>query len=245
MIYVYAIADRPEAPLPSQLGLRDACLSKIIWRDLVAVVSRFEGAELAKTADALWRHEEVLEALMKDRAVLPVRFGTLLPLRRSVSDMVCRAYRTLVQDLDRVRGHVEIGLRFLTAEYGDEDARAAAAPVQPAMGPGSAYLQARLAKERAIRDRQRAKLKPVREVYEVLAGHAHASRLDDARDDRHGASAAFLVPRDHIASFQGVIGDVAHAHPELALLCTGPWPPYSFVNTGGRATDWSEYHDAE
>ena len=106
----------------------------------------------------------------------------------------------------------------------------------PATGRGSAYLWARLASERETRDRQRANLRLVREAYELLASHANASKLDNAPDDRHGTSAAFLVPRECIESFGKVVGEVANAHPELALLCTGPWPPYSFVSAGEGET---------
>jgi len=244
MIYVYAIADQPDGPLPSQLGLHDEALAKVIWRDVAAVISPFNGAQLSKSADELWRHEEVIEALMSDRAVLPLRFGTLLPSRQRVTDMVRRVYRALVQDIERVRGHVEIGMRFLsTIENGAEDDRPLTASnglTLPGTGPGSAYLRARLARERELRARRRAKLRLVRVVYELLASHANASRLDDEPDDRPGTSAAFLVPRDRIVSFRKIVGEVANAHPELALLCTGPWPPYSFVETAGRATSWSD-----
>lgn len=240
MIYVYAITDRPEEPLPGQLGLHDQGLAKVIWRDVVAVVSTLDGPHLSKTADELWRHEEVVEALMSDRAVLPVRFGTLLPSSQWVADMLCRTYRTFVQDIEHVRGQVEIGMRFLsTIENGAEADRPLSASnklVRPRAGPGSAYLWARLAKERELRDRQRAKLSLVQEAYERLASHANASRLDDEPDDRHGTSAAFLVPCDRIVSFRKIVGEVANAHPELALLCTGPWPPYSFVDAGEHAT---------
>lgn len=239
MIYVYAITDRPEAPLPAQLGLRDEGLTKVVWRDVVAVVSPFSGAELSKTADELWRYEEVMEELMRDRAVLPVRFGTLLPSRQRVDEILRQAYRALVQDIARVRGHVEIGMRFLSAlEDGAEGGRPAAAPESTprGTGPGSAYLCARLARERELRNRRRAKLRPVRDVYELLASHANASRLDEEPDDRHGTSAAFLVPRDRMTCFRNIVSEVAKAHPELALLCTGPWPPYSFVNAGASMT---------
>jgi hypothetical protein len=130
-----------------------------------------------------------------------------------------------------------------TIENGGEADRPLAASntaVRPGAGPGAAYLWARLARERELGDRRRAKLRLVREVYERLASHANASRLDDKADDRYGTSAAFLVPRDGMACFRDAASDVAKAHPELALLCTGPWPPYSFVNAGGRATTWSE-----
>ncbi len=262
MICVYAITDRPEEPLPIQLGQQDEPLAKVVWRDVVAVVSTFNGSQLSKTGDELWRHEEVVEAFMSDRAVVPVRFGTLLPSPQRVSDLLCRAYGALVQDIERVRGQVEIGMRFLTAiEHGPAEATAAVRPRESAAldchggdrpaasansftpsrtGPGSAYLWARLVRERELRDRQRARLTLVREAYELLASHANASRLDDEPDDRRGISAAFLVPRDHIACFRQIVGEVANAHPELALLCTGPWPPYSFVSAGERARDKSE-----
>lgn len=244
MIYVYAIADRPDEPLPRQLGLHDEELAKVIWRDVIAVISPFNGAQLSNSGDELWRHEEVVEALMSDRAVLPVRFGTLLPSQQRVTDVVRRAYRALAQDIERVRGHVEIGMRFLSAiGNGAEDDRPLTASNGLALagtGPGSAYLRARLARESELRDRRRAKLRLVRVVYELLASQANSSRLDDEPDDRHGTSAVFLVPRDRIVSFRKIVGEVANAHPELALLCTGPWPPYSFVDTGERATSWSD-----
>ena len=79
----------------------------------------------------------------------------------------------------------------------------------------------------------------------LLASHANASTLDDEPDDRRGTSAAFLVSRDASYAFVTVVGGVANAHPELALLCTGPWPPYSFVNAGERATNRGEACHAE
>jgi hypothetical protein len=236
--------DRKSPCLASLLGQHDEGLAKVIWQDLVAVVSTFNGAQLA-SGDELWHHEKVVEALMSDRAVLPVRFGTLLPSRQGVGDMLCRAYDSLVEDIVRVRGQVEIGVRFLTAIDLDAEAGVSAERhIEPVkmhgMGPGSVHLLAKLAKERERRNRQRAKLSLVREAYELLASHANASRLDDEPEDRNGASAAFLVPRDTWILFRDIVSHVANAHPELALLCTGPWPPYSFVSAGERATKWSE-----
>lgn len=244
MIYVYAITDRPDAPLPQQFGLHDADLTQVVWRELVAVTSAFDGAELSKSADELWRHEEVVEALMRDRAVLPMRFGTLLPSRQHAGDRLCRTYRAFVDDIARVRGQVEIGMRFVTSnENGAKDDCPLAsfdACALPGTGPGAAYLRAKLVKEHDLENRRQAKLRPVRAIYERLARHANASRLDEKPDDRHGASAAFLVPRDGTAMFRDIVDEQAKAHPELALLCTGPWPPYSFVSGGEPATSWSE-----
>ena len=261
MSYVYAITDRPEEPLPGQLGLDDAELTQIAWRDICAVVSTHGGAQLAANADELWRHEEVIEALMGGRAVLPARFGTLFPSHQQVGDMLCRAYPQFTQDIERVRGHVEIGMRFLASvEHQPEadllpvrDAAAGAvrlsgdgaSPFVSSNGldrsgsaSGTAYLQAKLAVKRSLRNRRQVQLEMVRELYATLASHATASRLDAEPSDRQGVSAAFLVRRDRLTSFRVIVGRTADAHPELALLCTGPWPPYSFVgaNAGEPAT---------
>lgn len=261
MSYVYAITDRPEEPLPGQLGLDDAELAQVALRDIGAVISARDGARLSASADELWRHEEVIEALMGRRAVLPARFGTMLPSAREVANMLCRAYCQFRDDIERVRYHVEIGMRFLaTGEHqpqvdllsvGDM----AAGPMRlsgdgpPPLvslngfnrsgpAPGTAYLRAKLARERTLRNRREVQLEMVREVYTTLASHATAGRLDAEPADRQGVSAAFLVPHDRLGSFRVIVGRIADAHPELALLCTGPWPPYSFVsaNAGEPAT---------
>ncbi len=239
---VYAITDHPGRLLPAQSGLNDAPLAQRVYRDIAAVVSAYGGAHPSASADDLWRYEDVLESLMCDRTVLPVRFATTAPSWRHVGDMLCAAYSAFVHDIERVRGQVEIGMRFLTAsEHGGEGEMAPAASGRlalPGTGPGAAYLSVKIARERQLRHRRRAKLKLVREVYERLASHANASRLDDEPDDRQAtsAAAAFLVPRDGIVSFQEIVGEVANAHPQLALICTGPWPPYSFVTAGEMAT---------
>jgi hypothetical protein len=247
MTYVYAITDRPEEPLPGQLGLDDAKLAQVDLRDIGAVISLHDGARLSASADQLWRHEEVIEALMDRRAVLPVRFGTMLASEREVADMLCRAYSQFLDDIERVRDHVEIGMRFLaTAERQPE---ADLAPVRDTgsgatrvsgdrPAPGTAYLQAKVARERTLRHRRGVQLEMVHKVYATLASHASAGRLDAEPANRQGISAAFLVPRDRLAGFRVMVGWIADVYPELALLCTGPWPAYSFVsaNAGKSAT---------
>jgi hypothetical protein len=247
MIYVYAVVDRPDQKLPRQAGLRGEELSKIVWRDIAAVVSAYDGAAPSQGADEVWRHEAVIESLMSDCTVVPMRFGTLAPSRRHVDDILCRTYRALAEDIARVRGQVEIGMRCLSniAEEAEDDCPAAghASPLL-GTGRGAAYLRERVAKDRHSRERQRGKLRLVRDVYDKLASHARDSRLDERPEDRHGIAAAFLVARDRMMAFRATVGDVADANPDLALLCTGPWPPYSFVGAGSQATNHSETRHA-
>ena len=240
MLYVYAVTDRPEAPLPSRTGLDDGELVQIVWRDLAAVASLHGGGALAASEDALWRHEAVAESLMDDRVVLPIRFGTLLPSRQEVGDGLRRAYSRLVADIERLRGHVEIGVRLWTAGQTGEPAVAAEHDNGARRGTGSAYLWAKVARERTLRARREARLRMVRDYSGQNDEEARESRFDDDPDDPRGSSAAFLVPRDRVAPFRDLVNRAADAHPDVALLCTGPWPPYSFVSADELAASRNE-----
>ncbi len=260
MSYVYAITDRPDEPLPSQLGLDDEELAQVVFRDIGAVVSKHDGSHVAATGDKLWRHEQVVESLMDARAVLPVRFGTLLASVQAVDEMLRGVYSASIEDIARVRNHVEIGVRFLalletqSARMPPQGSLAVGALrslpdsgsclpssdgfAQSATARGTAYLRARLLREQERRDRRQGKLGIIREAYQILAGHATASKLDDTPVDAPTVSAAFLVHRDNLMSFRQQVGWLADAHPEFAMLCTGPWPAYSFVSA--RANEPTE-----
>jgi hypothetical protein len=75
---------------------------------LAAVVAPVETRDV--TAEALWRHEELVEALMADRDVLPVRFGTRFHDEDEAAQAVAAQRATLTAALDRVKGAVELSV---------------------------------------------------------------------------------------------------------------------------------------
>jgi hypothetical protein len=156
-------------------------------------------------ADALWRHEELLEGLMKRRPLLPVRYGTRVPDEAAAAAAVAGRGAELMAQLDHVRGAVEVSVRVRGAE-----------PSPPATGSesGVEYLRARTAGSRAG-DGVHEVLQPLSRDSRVLGG-AEALR------------AAYLVAHDDIDVFVARVRELQGEHLELAILCTGPWPPYSF-----------------
>jgi hypothetical protein len=47
--------------------------------------------------------------------------------------------------------------------------------------------------------------------------------------------AAYLVRREHVPEVKHRIEALRATHPNLAILATGPWPAYSFVEEGNAA----------
>jgi hypothetical protein len=64
--------------------------------------------------------------------------------------------------------------------------------------------------------------------------HAQLRRL--AREARSGAeSAVYLVPRETLATVRDCAQRFARGHPQLTVVCTGPWAPYSFTGPDANA----------
>jgi hypothetical protein len=230
MIYLYAITDRPELPVPAEPGLEGTSLFNLTYQDIAAIVSPLTIAEMPPTEDNVWRHEAIVEALMADRAVLPVRFGTVLADEAAVQAALAVHYADFVASLDRVRGRVELSLRVLWDD--------APPPPQPSpeggggngRGRGRAYLMARLEEERQRQAwRQRAEALAV-ELHTPLDRLAAESIRQVLVTPRLLLTVAYLVERDQTAAFRREVEALSTAHPELRFLYTGPWPPYNFVS---------------
>jgi hypothetical protein len=206
VIELYAITDHPGPPLP---GL--APLHAVPEGGLAAICAPAEEREV--TPEVLWEHERVIEALMEDRDLLPVRFGTRLDDDAAAARSVAERRVDLELALDRVRGAVELSVRAVLA-----DAAEAPAPA----GDGAAYLRAR-------RRSSAAQDAVATAVHEPLAALARADVRRPPRAPGEALRAAYLVDRGVVGAFTKLVARVDARNPELRLLCTGPWPPYSFA----------------
>jgi len=121
------------------------------------------------------------------------------------------AGRELVEALGRVRGCVELGLRVLGA-----------AGSQASAATGAEYMRARLERRRELE-------RLADELHVPLAALARDSTLALGTTPRLLLTAAYLVPRGDVEAFGETVASLQAAHPELGIVCTGPWPPYSFA----------------
>jgi hypothetical protein len=212
VIWLYAVCERTEMRLPPVRGLAEAPLEGIAEGRLLAVASRHEQVPEDPALDALWVHEGVIEALMAERVVLPMRFGTRLPDAGAVRAALAERREQLLDALDRVRGRVELAVRAM------QPVAVAAAPSAPAAARGREYLHARLRSRRsgASLDEPLAELAvEVRHWPELAPGEL--------------LRASYLVEQAAVARFRSTVEQLQREHPEAALLCTGPWPAYSFM----------------
>ena len=216
MIWVYALCEAPDRPPPRRRGLAQAPLEGIAAGRVLAVVSRHSHAPGEPALDALWAHERVIERLMADRAVLPMRFGTKFPDDAALRAAVEAREGAVLAALEHVRGRLELGVRVMRSAGSDGD--------EPAPPPrdGREYLLARLAGSR------RAEAAAA-ELHDPLAALAVSARRRSTQAPDEVLRAAYLVDRGQVGLFRATVERLQRDHEDVALLLTGPWPPFSFA----------------
>jgi putative intracellular protease/amidase len=204
VIHLYAFTDAG-IELPLVEGIGGSPLSLCVTGDLAAVVSAVDDGF---DRDAVLAHGQVVEALRTTAdVVLPVRFGERFVGTAELDAAIAARAGALRARLDQVRGCAEFGVRMQPPQ----------AEEAPRSG-GGAYLRARLASARraaAIADA----------LHEPLAQCAREAVVTPGRDH----AAAYLVRHDQRDRFERTLRDFMAAHPDVTVLCTGPWAPYSFA----------------
>jgi hypothetical protein len=248
--YVYGITWESAArKLEGASGVEDAAIQVVTGGDLAAVVSPLSASaqwgvdaagevDLDRLAPRARRHEWVLEQMLEEGAVLPLRFGVMYPdldrLRRSLG---ARASE-LASALRRLENQREWGL---TVEAGDQPVTASTGPVTAAAGPASSgrgYLAGRRVEREAAEARDEELARVADGIHRALCGvaadavvHAPASLPD--RRARVVLRASYLVPAPSEAEFrQRAEAALKGARSDLRLVgdLTGPWPPYHFCD---------------
>jgi hypothetical protein len=206
VIELYAITDAGGPPLPTGSPLR-------VLPDGELAIVYGPAADGEVCAEALWRHEDVVESLMEQRELLPFRYGSRCEDETAAARVVAERRSELAAALEQVRGAVELALRVIAPQ--------SAAPT-PAADDGAGYVAARTRAAddaRAVADA----------IHEPLAALARDSRRRPGEGAVEPLRAAYLVDRERVREVVDAVARLQARHPDLRLLCTGPWPPYSFA----------------
>jgi len=107
--YVYCIIGTGEARNfgPIGIGGRGDPVTTITYRDLGAVVSSVPMTKYVVSKETMISHEKVIEAVMKDYALLPVRFYTVAPNAEEIRSLLRRRYLEFKKSLRELDNKVE------------------------------------------------------------------------------------------------------------------------------------------
>jgi hypothetical protein len=224
---------------PIGIGGRDDEVTTISYQGLSAVISNVPLNQYVVSRETMTRHEKVIEEVMKDCTVLPVRFYTVAPSVDEIRTLLKKRYAEFKGLFRYLDNKVELGLKALWTdveavfrEIVEEDAEARA--LREKMARASSR-QADAAK-RALGARMKALLgeKKAQDGERLVAPLRRISldvRLNKTHGDDMICNAAFLVDRRWEREFDTQVDELmASQGDRVKFIYVGPAPPYSFVN---------------
>ncbi|MEU6733560.1 GvpL/GvpF family gas vesicle protein [Streptomyces physcomitrii] len=234
--YVYALtgADQP-LPLEELRGVGEpaAALRTVRGRELMAVVSDAPDRLRAKRRDVS-AHQEVVEALMRETAVLPMRFGLVAPDDEQLSASLIERESAYQQRLEEIAGHAEYNLK---ASRDEEDLlREILRDSEPArqlnerIRTGQGTHEDRVALGELVSGEVAARHRAAAERVENALSSCAAEAFLGEGAEGHFMNTSFLVPKEREALFHQTVRTTAdEAGEAYTFTLTGPLPPYSFV----------------
>ena len=239
------VRDIPDG-MPGGSDLRAIEVGDQLWAivETVREADYSEGALVRGLQNLDWvgeravAHERVIERFLSAPAVLPMQLFTMFTSDARVVEHVRADRRRIARILKRIDRKVEWGLRLTWNEKAARDKIDRKRPREP---EGAAYL----ARKRDILDLNRAQLAEARveagRLYKAISREAtealrRTSLERAAPGSRLLLDAAFLVPAAQAAAFRASLRK--HSRPlhgyGVAVLLTGPWPPYNFIEPPSR-----------
>jgi hypothetical protein len=238
--YLYCIVEAGDGLELGPVGIGDETnpVYTVHHGGFAAVVSATPHVRHHPNRENLLAHEHVVEAVMQERTVIPMSFGTVLADDADVVALLRGAESALTEALTAVRGRIELGLNAVwDRDRVVSDLEAEHEPIRTLKdsitreGNGSSYfprVQLGQLVEQALETRAHELMWG---VYEPLRSLSVSSRAHTLIGDDMLLNLAFLVDRAREDEFNQAVHRLTTRYEDLlSFKYTGPWPPYSFLN---------------
>jgi len=213
----------------------------VVYRGLGCVVSNYLGEDFTSLSKedlirCLMAHQAVIERVMKDYPVLPVKFGTLVEGDSEVQRLIEQGHRKFTQALIWLDGRMEMEvaatweLERVFADISQEDEIVRLKKAM-AKGPPGEVLEQQIRAGRIVKESlDRRRIKCQERMVESLQPMALAVQPNALVADEMVMNVAFLIQGNREGEFDKRVRELDQAfHDQIDFRVIGPLPPYSFA----------------
>lgn len=233
-------------------------ISAIPFKDIETVVSDVDPSQFNEKKiednlreDAKWteknvkRHHEVIVEANKTGAVIPMKFGTFYKTKKNLEAMLAKYYGKFKKLLSRLAGKQEWGVKgYLEYQRFAEILKAKNKEIgklekeRSTVPEGIRWYVDRKSDELIAEQIEREVEEELQRIIKKLEKHAEEIRLNNLLPKEVGEPAkdmilntACLIRNDALDNFKTLFQELAAECDAvgIALIMTGPWPPYNFV----------------
>jgi len=239
--YVYCITNTERTLQFSNLGIgeRGDPIHTIDFMGMSAIVSDTPIMDYDESRRNMMAHTLVLEEVMRQCPILPVRFGTVAPSAEAVLEQALkRRYGELISTFEEVNDRVELGVKafwfegviFQEIVEQNPAIRSLRDSLKTRQAEETYYERIKLGEliEAAM---ERKRDDDSEKILEKLRPLVYKSRANKVIMDKMVLNAAFLVDKVHEPDFDLAIEKLdAEMQNRVMFKYVGPVPPYNFVN---------------
>jgi len=239
--YLYAIiaCREPREFKTRGIGERGDIVHTINYRRLAAAVSNSPIAEYENSRRNMMAHTVVLEEVMTEYDILPVRFGTVATSADAIENhLLAPRYEEFTALLEDMHGRIELGLKAFWHEGAafeevvreNGQIRKLRATLQGRSLEETYYERIRLGEE-VEKAMNLIRARDEEAILSRLKQFSHKTRTYKIISDRMVLNAAFLIDRKNSAAMDEAVKRLDEEFCDrLMFKYVGPVPPYNFVN---------------
>jgi hypothetical protein len=213
----------------------------ISFRDISAVVSDAEVADYSglpkdTLARLLLRHQEVIEKIMSEHTIIPMRFGTFAESEQETIQILSRGYKTIKDIFERAKNTIEIDVAATLNDFNSfiqevsEQDEIKQLKQSLLSKKGGVTLDDQIQVGVFVKkhlDKKREEY--AEQIQKALSMLAQDLKGHDLMDDKMIINMAFLIEQNRQKDFEQEVDRLNNEFEEkLNFRCVGPLPPYSF-----------------
>jgi hypothetical protein len=239
--YIYCIIGTNEGRNfgPIGIGGRGGIVSTIGYEDLSAVISNSPLDKYVINKENLIAHEKVVEEVMKNYTVLPMRFCTVASSAEEVRGLLRKRYlelKSLLKDMDN---KIELGvkafwkeMKVIFQEIVDEDKKIKSLKEKIAKKSLKESYTDGINLGKIVKTALEVKRdKEGQEIINVLKRISYNFHLNETQGDEMLINAVFLVDKAREREFDNQVYELVSKYSQrVKFKYIGPTPPYNFVN---------------
>lgn len=257
-IYCYSIINSNHK-LPCRIkGLQAGAVYNIPYRDIGIVVSEFNElftppvisipsiSSIERDEDCeknhspalfmpayVLKHEDVVEALMKNFNILPFKFFTVFNSNDDILAVMENYYNDFIENLDRLYNKVEFGLKVIwpgkiiknhiSKTYTENN------HILPEDSPAKTFINEKLKNYRIEKKFIDKANNCVDIINNCFNKFIIEKRIETLKSTNLLLNASYLVSKEKVNDLQKAFESLIITNGGFKYLFSGPWPPYNFI----------------
>ncbi|MEW6674758.1 MAG: GvpL/GvpF family gas vesicle protein [Nitrospirota bacterium] len=258
--YLYGLIKENERKSFGLCGINDGEeVYTVAHQDIACVVSNSPVQDYSSMLKEslgrfLVKHQTIIEKIMKDHTIIPMKFGTFAFNDDEVIEVLKRGYPQFKELLINMDGKIELDvaatyndLNSIIKEIGEEDSQIREFKAEIAKKPSSQTFQDRIKIGMMIKDAlDKRKEKEQTSIIDFLKGTTCDFQKHQLMDDKMILNCAFLLEKVKETDFDTKLKELDKEYKQkVNFRCVGPLPPYSFATCQLKRIGFDQIDEAK